>query len=75
LQKHRFAVERVVYNTNLSPLQESIQLYLNRKQAEPALQGRFSRSKLATLLCSWAAGLENVLGVADMIEVTAHKQS
>jgi SAM-dependent methyltransferase len=75
LHKHRFAVERVVFNTNLSPLQQGVQLYLNRKDDSPALQGRFTRSKLATLLCSWGAHLQNVCRIADMIEITATKQA
>jgi SAM-dependent methyltransferase len=74
LQNHRFSVERVVFNTNLSPMMESAQLYLNRKDAWPSSRGWLSRNKPATLLFSWAAHLQNALRIADMIEVTAIKQ-
>jgi hypothetical protein len=74
LEKCNFHVERVVYNTNLTPLLESIQMYLNRNDASPSSQGRLSRDKMATLLCSLGAFLQNIFHVADVVEVTATKQ-
>jgi SAM-dependent methyltransferase len=75
LLKHNFHVENVVFNTNMLPLLAGVQLYLNRNHASPDPQGRFSKSRLATLLCCWGASLQNVFHVADVIEMTATKQS
>lgn len=74
LLKHNFKVEKVVYNTDRTPLIKGVQAYLNRDQASPSLDGRFSRSRVATLLSSWAAHLQNVSGIADVVEVTAVKR-
>jgi SAM-dependent methyltransferase len=75
LRKHNFQVERVVFNTNLTSLLESVQLYINRNDAAPRSQGRLSRSRPAILLCNWAAHLQNRLRIADVIEITAIKRS
>jgi hypothetical protein len=49
-------------------------MYLNRNDARLRSQGRFSNSLAATFLCSWAARLQNVFHIADVIEVTATKR-
>lgn len=73
LEKHRFKVEKVVYNTDLHTVLLNVQLYLNRKDVELVVQGRFVRSRIATLLCCWIAHLQNFFRVADLIELTATK--
>jgi SAM-dependent methyltransferase len=75
LQKHNFQVESVVFNTNLTSLLESLQVYANRNEAAPSSQGRLSRSRPAILVCSWASHLQNLFRVADVIEITATKRS
>jgi hypothetical protein len=67
-------VRRVEFNTNATPLLESVQMYLNRNDARLRSQGRFTASLAATFLFSWAARLQNALHIADVIEVTATKR-
>ena len=74
LSKHNFQVERVVFNTNTTALLESVQMYLNRKDAPLRTRGRFTNSLLANFLCNGAAHLQNCLHIADVIEVTATKR-
>jgi SAM-dependent methyltransferase len=74
LKKHGFQVERVLFNTSLTALVDSAQIYLNRKQPAPNKRGIFLRSRVATLICGWIAHLQNLFHVADLIEVTAAKQ-
>jgi SAM-dependent methyltransferase len=74
LQKHDFKVERVVFNTEQTPLLVGMQLCFNRNDVSPGFQGRLSTSALATFVCYWAARLQNVLHVADVIEITATKR-
>jgi SAM-dependent methyltransferase len=74
LLKHNFNVEKVVFNTDLTPLLWGVQIYLNRNHASPKFQGLFSGSRLATLLCCWAAHLQNAFHLADAIEITATKR-
>jgi SAM-dependent methyltransferase len=74
LSKHSFHVENVVFNTDRTPLLGSMQMYFNRNHTSPDAQGRFSRSRLAILLCCWTAHLQNVFHIADAVEITATKQ-
>ena len=74
LAKHDFQVERVVYNTEQTPLLWGVQLFLNRRRSLPRFEGRLTRSRLALLLSYWAARLQNFLRVADVIEITAIKR-
>jgi SAM-dependent methyltransferase len=74
LSKHNFKVERIVFNTDQTPLLGGIQIFFNRHTASPSYEGRFSRSRVATLLCYWAARLQNVLRISDVIEITATKR-
>lgn len=74
LSKHNFSVERVVFNTDQTPLLGGIQIYFNRHRASPSFQGWLSRSRVATLLSYWAARLQNMLRVSDVIEITATKR-
>jgi len=73
LRKHAFEVKQVVFNTNVTSLQESIQMYLNRNDGRLTPQGRFTASLTATFLCHCASKLQNILHIADVIEVTAVK--
>jgi len=63
----------VVFNTNATALQESVQMFLNRKNASLSSQGRFTSSLTATFLCNCAAKLQNLFHIADVIEVTSTK--
>ena len=74
LQKHNFNVERVVFNTEQTPLLGGVQLYFNRNQPSPGFDGRFYTSTLATFVCYWTARLQNVFHVADIVEITATKR-
>jgi SAM-dependent methyltransferase len=73
LQKHNLNVKKVVFNTNLTSLQESVQMYLNRNDAALTPHGRFAGNRWAALLCCWAARLQNLFHIADVIEITAIK--
>jgi SAM-dependent methyltransferase len=75
LQKYRFNIEQVIYNSDHAGFQGSIQIYINRNHPLPRSQGRFFGSRLARLLCSWLAHIQNALQVSDSIEITATKQS
>ena len=74
LSKHNFKVEKVVFNTDQTPLLGGIQIYLNRRSISPSFQGWLSRSRVATLLSYWAARIQNALRVSDVIEITATKR-
>jgi SAM-dependent methyltransferase len=75
LTKHNFTVQNVIFNTDYMGVLGSIQILLNRKKDPPSSVGRFVRSRLARLLCCWTAHLQNALHVADVIEITATKQT
>jgi SAM-dependent methyltransferase len=74
LRKHNFEVKKVVFNTNPTPLLESIEMYLNREDASLSFKGRLTVSVAATILGNCAAQLQNFFRVADMIEITAAKR-
>ena len=74
LAKHNFNVEKVVFNTEQTPLLGGLQAYLTRHRASPTFHGRLTSSRLATLLAYWAARLQNFLRVSDVIEITATKR-
>ncbi len=74
VRKHRFEVENVVYNTSLHTILDNVQIYLNRNDDHPLIEGRFVRSRTARLLCCWIAHLQNFFRVADLIELTATKR-
>lgn len=74
LNKHNFDVKQVVFNTNPTPLLESIQMYVNRNDTPLTSQGRLTASLFARFLCGCAAHLQNLWHIADMIEVTATKR-
>jgi len=74
LEKHSFKIEKVVYNTELTALLGSLQLFLNRNDTPLSSQGLVVRSRLARFVCSRAASLQNLLHIADCIEITAVKQ-
>jgi SAM-dependent methyltransferase len=74
LRKHKFVVKKVVFNTNPTPLLESIQMYLNRHDASLSSQGRITASLGALILGNFVAQLQNVFHIADMIEITAAKR-
>jgi SAM-dependent methyltransferase len=74
LAKHNFNVEKVVFNTEQTPLLGGLQIYLTRHRASPSFHGRLTGSRLATLLSYWAARLQNFLHVSDVIEITVTKR-
>jgi SAM-dependent methyltransferase len=74
LAKHNFNVEKVVFNTEQTPLLGGLQIYLTRHRASPSFHGGLTSSRPATLLSYWAARLQNFLHVSDVIEITATKR-
>jgi SAM-dependent methyltransferase len=74
LAKHNFNVEKVVFNTEQTPLLAGLQVYFTRHRASPTFHGRLTVNRLAMLLAYWAARLQNMLHVSDVIEITATKQ-
>ena len=74
LAKHNFNVEKIVFNTEQTPLLAGLQVYLTRRRASPTFHGRLTSSRLAMVLSYWAARLQNFLHVSDVIEITATKQ-
>lgn len=75
LSDHEFRVEKVVFNTERNAIIGSIRIYLNRNDLGPSTEGRFASGRLGMMFCSWAARLQNALRIADVIEITATKQS
>jgi SAM-dependent methyltransferase len=75
LAKHNFEVEKVVFNTEQTPLLGGLQIFLNRHQASPSFQGRLTRSRLAMIISYWLARVQNLLRIADVIEITATKRT
>jgi SAM-dependent methyltransferase len=75
LAKHDFHVEKVVFNTEQTPLLGGLQIFLNRHQALPSFQGRLTRSRLAMILSYWASRIQNLLRIADVVEITATKRA
>ena len=74
LEKHSFRVEKVIFNTESTSIQGSLQMFVNRNNKVLRTAGRISRSRITRILCTWAAHLQNALHVADAIEVTAIKK-
>lgn len=74
LEKHSFRPLRVLYNTDNAGLQGSIQFFLNRKTQPARPTGIITESQIARVLTVWGAFVQNLLHVADLIEVTAVKQ-
>ena len=74
LKKHSFEIDNVIFNTNNAGIQGSIQFFLNRNDRSLKTERFITDSRVAHVLTVWAAYLENILHVADMIEVTATKK-
>ena len=74
LTKHNFDVEKVVFNTEQTPLLAGLQIYLTRHRASPSFHGRLPGNRLAMFFSYWAARLQNSLHVSDVIEITATKR-
>ena len=74
LAKHSFKVEKVIFNTEHTAIQGSLQMFLNRHDTPLSSQGSISESRFALVPCAWAAHLQNMLHIADVIEITATKQ-
>ena len=74
LDKHSFAVQKVIFNTDNAGIQGSIQFFLNRRKEPLGAEGSITDSRVARVLTVWVAYLENMLHLADCIEVTAVKK-
>jgi SAM-dependent methyltransferase len=74
LAKHGFKVEGIVFNTERTAIQGSLQLFLNRKDTPLSTQGRIVQSRLIGVLSAWAAHLQNAIHIADVIEIVAVKK-
>lgn len=73
LEKHSFTVENIVFNTDNAGIQGSIQFFLNRRDQPLKTDGFITKSRVARVLALWAAYLQNIFHVADLVEVTAVK--
>jgi SAM-dependent methyltransferase len=73
LRKHSFKVENVVFNTDNAGIQGSMQFFLNRKDRPLRTEGVITKSRVARVLAIWGAHLENLLHIADIVEITAVK--
>jgi SAM-dependent methyltransferase len=74
LEKHSFKIERIAYNTEKTGFMGSLQLFFNRKDEPAQCQGRITRSNESQIIFSWVAHLQNLLRIADAIEITAVKR-
>jgi SAM-dependent methyltransferase len=74
LAKHAFRVQTVVHNTEQGAIVGSLLLFRNRKDPSQApLDGWIPNSLALKVVCTWLARLQNMLGVADVVEITATK--
>jgi SAM-dependent methyltransferase len=75
LEKHGFAVQRMIFNTDNAGIQGSIQFLLNRNDEPLKAEGMVTDSRLARVLTYWMAHLQNLFHISDFIEVTAVKKT
>ena len=75
LEKHKFAVQRLVFNSDNAGIQGSLQFFLNRNSDPLKTEGTVTASQVARLLTYWMARVQNVLHMSDLIEITAVKES
>jgi SAM-dependent methyltransferase len=73
LDKHGFDVHKIEFNTEKLAIQGSLQMYLNRKNPSLGTQGWVANSRLIRIAATSLARIQNALGVADAIEITATK--
>lgn len=74
LVKHRFKVEKVVYNSDFNGLLGSWQIYLNKNNGRLSTEGGFINNYVLKVINHWSAKILDVCGLGDCIEVTCSKQ-
>jgi len=73
LNKHSFAVERVVFNSDYSGILGSTQIWLNRKNGRKSTEGALITNPIFKIVCQWAAKFGDLFHLGDAIEITAMK--
>ncbi len=73
LEKHRFRVQKIVYNSDYSGILGSFQIWLNRQNGRKSTEGAFVNNPLLRIVCHWIAKGVDLLGIGDAIEITAVK--
>jgi SAM-dependent methyltransferase len=73
LQKHKFKVQRINYNSDWSGILGSFQIWLNRANGRKSGEGAMINNPLLKVLCHWTARLVDLFHLGDAIEITAMK--
>jgi hypothetical protein len=73
LEKHRFVVEAVRYNSDYAGILGSVQIWFNRNNGRKSSEGVAFNSKLLRVGCHWIAKTMDLFRVGDAIEITARK--
>ncbi len=75
LQKYRFEVLKVTYNSDFSGILGSAQIWLNRKNGRKSTEGASINNPVFKVLCQWIAKGVDLFGAGDAIEIVATKGS
>jgi SAM-dependent methyltransferase len=73
LEKHRFHVQKVIYNSDFSGILGSLQIFLNRRNGQKSSEGWLINNPLLKLGCHWIAKIIDNVHMGDAIEITAGK--
>lgn len=74
LSKHRFSVERVIFNSDYAGILGSAQIWLNRNNGRRSTDGPLITNPVLKIWCQWLAKLVDLFQLGDAIEIVATKR-
>jgi SAM-dependent methyltransferase len=73
LKKHRFAVQKVTYNSDFSGILGSAQIWTNRNNGRKSTEGVLMGNPVLMVGCQWLSKFIDLLQQGDAIELTSGK--
>lgn len=73
LEKHKFSITNVTYNSDFHGLLGSFQIFLNRNNGKISSDGFFVNNRLLIVAIHWFAKIIDFIRLGDCIEITAQK--
>jgi SAM-dependent methyltransferase len=75
LEKHRFQIVKVTYNSDYSGILGSAQIWANRKNGRGSTEGALINNPVLQVFSHWAAKCVDLFKAGDAIEIIAVKDS
>jgi SAM-dependent methyltransferase len=75
LERHRFRVDEVVFNSDFTGILGSFQIWWNRGNGRKSSEGWLIQNPLMKLSCQYIAKLIDAFRMGDAIEITASKMA